>query len=62
MHQALRSRGFVDGRDLDYLAVPRATHSEEAWSMRAHIPIQRFFSPTASTNRKKVKPLRAVAI
>jgi predicted alpha/beta superfamily hydrolase len=43
MRNALRRRGYVAGRDLFYLAFPRARHDEEAWAMRAHIPLQFFF-------------------
>jgi len=43
MHALLRSRGYVDGRDLSYLAFPQARHDEHHWAMRAHIPFQQFF-------------------
>jgi predicted alpha/beta superfamily hydrolase len=43
MHVLLRSRGYVDGRDLSYLAFPEARHDERHWAMRAHIPFQQFF-------------------
>jgi predicted alpha/beta superfamily hydrolase len=43
MRNTLRSRGYEPGRDLFYLAFPRARHDEESWAMRAHIPFQFFF-------------------
>jgi predicted alpha/beta superfamily hydrolase len=43
MHALLRSRGYVDGRDLEYLAFPEARHDERHWAMRTHIPLQHFF-------------------
>ena len=39
----LLRRGYVEGRDLLYLAFPDAAHNERAWAMRAHIPFQFFF-------------------
>jgi predicted alpha/beta superfamily hydrolase len=39
----LVARGYTQGRDLLYLAFPRATHDEASWAMRAHIPFQFFF-------------------
>lgn len=44
MANLLHQRGFCEGEDLLHLAFPRATHSEQAWSMRAHVPLQVFFS------------------
>jgi enterochelin esterase-like enzyme len=43
MHALLRSRGYVGGRDLEYLAFPAARHDERHWAMRTHIPFQQFF-------------------
>lgn len=43
MRNLLLQRGYQEGADLRYLAFPRAPHNEEAWSMRAHLPIQFFF-------------------
>lgn len=43
MRDLLRRRGYVDGKDLLYLAFPHAAHDETSWSMRAHIPFQFFF-------------------
>ena len=43
MRNTLRSRGYEDGKDLFYLAFPRARHDEDSWAMRAHIPFQFFF-------------------
>jgi enterochelin esterase-like enzyme len=43
MHALLCSRGYVDGRELSYLAFPEARHDERHWAMRAHIPFQWFF-------------------
>ncbi len=39
----LLRRGYVEGRDLLYLAFPDAAHNERAWAMRAHVPFQFFF-------------------
>jgi predicted alpha/beta superfamily hydrolase len=39
----LLRRGWVEGRDLLYIAFPEAAHNEGAWAMRAHIPFQFFF-------------------
>ncbi len=44
MRNVLRARGYADGSDLLYLAFPYARHHEEAWAMRAHIPLQHFFA------------------
>lgn len=44
MYALLRSRGYVDGRDLSYFAFPDARHDERHWAMRIHIPFQQFFS------------------
>ena len=44
MANLLHRRGFEEGHDLLHLAFPQATHSEQAWSMRAHIPLQVFFA------------------
>jgi len=44
MANLLHRRGFEEGHDLLHLAFPKATHSEQAWSMRAHIPLQVFFA------------------
>jgi len=44
MRDLLVARGYKDGRDLMYLAFPRAAHDENAWAMRAHIPFQHFFA------------------
>jgi predicted alpha/beta superfamily hydrolase len=49
MHALLRSRGYVDGHDLSYLAFPEARHNEYHWAMRAHIPFQRFFGEAGLT-------------
>jgi predicted alpha/beta superfamily hydrolase len=43
MRNTLRSRGYEAGKDLFYLAFPRARHDEDSWAMRAHIPFQFFF-------------------
>jgi predicted alpha/beta superfamily hydrolase len=43
MRNRLVERGFVEGRDLMYLAFPHARHDEPSWAMRAHIPFQHFF-------------------
>jgi predicted alpha/beta superfamily hydrolase len=43
MRNQLVERGYVEGRDLLYLAFPHARHNEQAWAMRAHIPLQHFF-------------------
>jgi len=43
MRNRLIERGFVEGRDLMYLAFPNARHDERSWAMRAHIPLQHFF-------------------
>lgn len=51
-HQLVR-RGYVEGRDLLYLAFPEAKHTESAWSMRAHLPFQWFFG-------ERPAPARAV--
>lgn len=43
MRNLLAERGYREGEDLRYLAFPRAKHNEDAWAMRAHVPIQFFF-------------------
>ncbi|MCB9674778.1 MAG: alpha/beta hydrolase [Alphaproteobacteria bacterium] len=43
MFDALASRGFIQGRDVLYLAFPGALHHEKAWAQRVHLPIQFFF-------------------
>jgi len=43
MRNRLVESGYVEGRDLMYLAFPHARHDERAWAMRAHIPFQHFF-------------------
>jgi predicted alpha/beta superfamily hydrolase len=43
MRDLLAARGYAQGRDLLYLAFPRATHDEASWAMRAHVPFQFFF-------------------
>lgn len=43
MRNTLRGNGYVDGKDLFYLAFPHARHDEGSWAMRAHIPFQFFF-------------------
>jgi len=43
MRHALQRRGFEEGKSLLYLAFPNAAHNEDAWAMRAHIPLQFFF-------------------
>ncbi|HKQ63154.1 MAG TPA: alpha/beta hydrolase-fold protein [Candidatus Polarisedimenticolaceae bacterium] len=40
----LVERGYHEGQDLLYFAFPEARHSELAWAMRCHIPLQFFFS------------------
>jgi predicted alpha/beta superfamily hydrolase len=40
MAHTLLARGFEQGRDLYYLAVPEAKHNEEAWAQRLHLPFQ----------------------
>ena len=43
MRSELLRRGFEEGRDLHYLAFPRASHDEKSWALRAHVPFQLFF-------------------
>jgi enterochelin esterase-like enzyme len=43
MRNALRERGYVEGRDLNYVAFPNAKHDERAWAARLHQPLQFFF-------------------
>jgi len=43
MRNRLVQSGYREGHDLLYLAFPRARHDEQAWAMRAHIPLQHFF-------------------
>lgn len=43
MRHLLSKRGFVEGKDLLYLAFPEARHDETAWATRAHVPFQYFF-------------------
>ena len=43
MRNLLVRRGYREGKELLYLAFPRAKHNEDAWAMRAHIPFQHFF-------------------
>jgi predicted alpha/beta superfamily hydrolase len=45
MRDALAQRGFRPGRELFYLAYPKATHDEKSWALRAHVPFQWFFGP-----------------
>ena len=42
MREALIAGGFREGSDLLYFAFPEATHDEQSWAMRAHIPFQFF--------------------
>jgi predicted alpha/beta superfamily hydrolase len=44
MRDLLIARGYSEGRELLYLAFPHASHDENAWAMRAHIPFQHFFA------------------
>ncbi|HSR49290.1 MAG TPA: alpha/beta hydrolase-fold protein [Acidobacteriota bacterium] len=48
MSVLLERRGYTTGRDLLYLAFPKAAHNESAWAMRCHIPFQFFFSEAAA--------------
>ncbi len=52
MRSLLLSRGFQAGTDIHHFAFPDAAHDEHHWAMRAHLPLQLFFSPehTACTN------------
>jgi enterochelin esterase-like enzyme len=43
LRNTLVRRGYRLGRDLLYLAFPKARHDEAAWAMRAHIPFQLLF-------------------
>jgi len=43
MRDLLVSRGYVEGKDLLYLAFPNDLHSERYWAMRCHIPFQFLF-------------------
>jgi predicted alpha/beta superfamily hydrolase len=47
MRNLLVRAGFREGVDLRYLAFPEARHNEQAWALRAHIPVQEFFGPRA---------------
>ena len=40
MAHTLLANGFELGRDLHYLAVPEAQHTESAWAQRLHLPFQ----------------------
>jgi predicted alpha/beta superfamily hydrolase len=44
MHSLLASRGYRDGHNLHYYSFPQAAHDEHHWAMRAHLPLQLFFS------------------
>ena len=44
MRARLLHSGYVEGRDLMYLAHPGASHSESAWTERLHLPLQFFFA------------------
>lgn len=44
MRSRLAAHGFRDGVDLHYFVFPEATHDEKHWAMRAHLPLQLFFS------------------
>lgn len=43
LRNLLLRRGYREGKELLYLAFPRAKHNEADWAMRAHIPFQHFF-------------------
>lgn len=43
MHAALVSRGWDEGRDLQYVAFPGSRHQEGDWAARVHVPFQFFF-------------------
>jgi predicted alpha/beta superfamily hydrolase len=47
LRSLLVARGARLGDDLLHLAFPRAAHDEQAWAMRAHIPIQHLFGADA---------------
>jgi enterochelin esterase-like enzyme len=40
LFHALRSRGWREGKDLQYAAFPGAMHNEDAWATRLHLPMQ----------------------
>jgi predicted alpha/beta superfamily hydrolase len=40
MTHLLLRKGYTLGRDLHYVAVPEARHSEDAWASRLHLPFQ----------------------
>lgn len=59
MRRLLLARGYVEGRDLLYLAFPEAAHNEGAWAMRAHVPFQYFFARETEAARLLGRPARA---
>jgi predicted alpha/beta superfamily hydrolase len=40
MTHLLQSKGYALGKDMHYVAVPEADHSENAWASRLHLPFQ----------------------
>ena len=56
MAMALISRGWEYGRNLQHLCFPMAEHSEAAWGMRLHLPMQFLNGAVARAYRVK-KPV-----
>ena len=56
MAMALISRGWEYGRNLMHLCFPMAEHSEAAWGMRLHLPMQFLNGAVARAYRVK-KPV-----
>lgn len=52
MATALVSRGWRYGLDLMHLSFPQAEHSESAWGVRLHVPMQFFNGAVARASRR----------
>ena len=58
MATALVSRGWQYGLDLIHLSFPQAEHSESAWSVRLHVPMQ-FFNGAVARASRRLAPVLA---
>lgn len=61
MATALVSRGWRYGQDLLHLSFPQAEHSESAWGVRLHVPMQFFNGAVARASRRLAPVLSAQA-
>ena len=51
MALALRHSGYEYGRDYLHLAFPHASHDEDAWGDRLHLPLQYFVGKMSAAAR-----------